>query len=339
MLSDLPNSKWGESSDQVIALTDFSKIEGAILESFELLETPKLSWVDTATVRVEATADSLARLMICGFPNILHPKTIITGGLTDGKYRFNNANVSMNFAIGSTFWGTEKSSQWYLIYALADDEDTDFTLKAMPHMRVQSQADQVISLGTLVTPAAGIGYGFTTDELVGAKIYMLTGTSTGLLRAITANNNNDTDGGTITYGGAALTLAQGDWFAVLPNTNFRLVGEILNNAAGDIAQFIDLGPIIQWVDGQDLSDPGTLPVEDIRICSPLAREARVTLNDPDNMTMIGHASLSTPVSYNNGYSTGSFGTGIYNTVDFCLEFCRYRGSATSLWRVAYRKPY
>jgi hypothetical protein len=338
MLSDLPNSKWGESSDQVIALTDFSKIEGAILESFELLETPKLSWVDTATVRVEATADSLARLMICGFPNILHPKTIITGGLTDGKYRFNNANVSMNFAVSSTFWGTEKSSQWYLIYALADDEDTDFTLKAMPYMRVQSQAGQVISLGTLVTPAAGIGYGFTTDELVGAKIYMLTGTSTGLLRAITANNNNDTDGGTITYGGAALTLAQGDWFAVLPNTNFRLIGEILNNASGDIAQFIDLGPIIQWVGAQALGVTAT-PVEDIRICSPLAREARVVIYNEADIAKIAHPSVGVS-AYNVGCSVGGFATiYLYDTVDFTLEFCRYAHGCTSIHRVGYRKPY
>jgi hypothetical protein len=29
----------------------------------------------------------------------------------------------------------------------------------------------------------------------------------------------------------------------------------------------------------------------------------------------------------------------WNDVDFALEFCRYRGFATSLWRVAYRKPY
>jgi len=33
-------------------------------------------------------------------------------------------------------------------------------------------------------------------------------------------------GGTITYGGAALTLAQGDWAVVLPVTNFRYLGMV-----------------------------------------------------------------------------------------------------------------
>ena len=133
-------------------------------------------------------------------------------------------------------WGTEKSNQWYAVYALAGANDTIFTLKAMPVTRVASQDSQVVTLRNNAN-GANIGYGLTINELAGAGLLILSGASQGLLRAITANNGDNGTGGTITYGGAALTLAQGDWVMVLPATNFRYLGMVFNDASGNLAPF------------------------------------------------------------------------------------------------------
>jgi hypothetical protein len=106
----------------------------------------------------------------------------------------------------------------------------------MPVMRVSSQATQIISLRNSGN-TGDIGYGFTADELAAGKILVLSGASRGLVRLITANNNDNDAAGTITYGGSALTLAQGDWFMVLPNTNFRYLGMVLNGSDGNLVPF------------------------------------------------------------------------------------------------------
>jgi hypothetical protein len=152
----------------------------------------------------------------------------------------------MDFDTSSQFWGNEKSNQWYVVYAVAADVDTTFTLKSIPLMRFSSQASQVITLRNNAN-GADIGYGFTTDELQNGKILVLTGASKGLLRTITANNNNNTTGGTVTYSGTALTMAQGDYFVVLPPTvNFRYLGMVLNNNSGNIEKFYQKGRSFRW---------------------------------------------------------------------------------------------
>ncbi|RLA88132.1 MAG: hypothetical protein DRG58_08820, partial [Deltaproteobacteria bacterium] len=82
--------------------------------------------------------------------------------------------------------------------------------------------------------------------LANAKLLVLSGTSKGLIRTITANNNDNGTGGTITYSGSALTMTQGDWFIVLPNTNFRYLGMILNNASSNIERFWKEGNKVTW---------------------------------------------------------------------------------------------
>ncbi len=182
--------------------------------------------MDSATVRVNATADCKARVMLSGFPSPLARGHWVDGGLSDGRYRENAAPVTLNLATAGHLWGTEKSNQWYAVYALAGATDTIFSLKAMPAMRVASQASQVITLRNYAN-GANIGYGFALNELAGAGLLILSGASRGQLRAITANNADNATAGTITYGGAALTLAQGDWGMVLPATNFRYLGMVV----------------------------------------------------------------------------------------------------------------
>lgn len=272
MLSDLPQSKWESGTGrQVILKGDFEKIEDAIVESFEVRRAPRVTWVDATQVQVNATEDCPARLMMCGFPSPLHPGHFVGAGLTDGKYRANSSAVSMDFDVGTTFWGTEKSNQWYALFAVAGDEDSAFTLQAMPWMRVKSQSVQTISLGTLVTPATGIGYGFVTDELVGAKVLFVSGASAGLVREISANNNDSGTGGTITYSGAALSMVEGDIFVVLPATNFRWLLDFWNDASGNIAQFTQAGTCVRWVTrvALSVSDHGA-DLEQVNIASPLA---------------------------------------------------------------------
>ncbi|MCX5892180.1 MAG: hypothetical protein NTW80_04275, partial [Deltaproteobacteria bacterium] len=136
-----------------------------------------------------------------------------------------------------SLWGTEKASQWYAVYALAGATDTIFTLKGMPVLRVASQSGQTISLRNTGN-TAGIGYGWAANELVNGQLLVLSGASRGLARAVTGHNTDNGTGGSITYGGSALSLAQGDWLAVLPpNTNFRYLGMAFNDADGNLAPF------------------------------------------------------------------------------------------------------
>jgi hypothetical protein len=242
-LIHLPQAKWASGTGrQVILKGDFDKIEQAVVESFELTHSPSLEYLSASQVRVNATADCKARVMLTGFPSPLHRGILVDAGLSDGRYRENGAPAVLDMANPGSLWGTEKASQWYGVYALAGPGDTTFSLKGMPVMRVSSQANQVISLRNNAN-TANIGYGFTANELVDGKILVLTGDSRGQVRAITAHNTDNGAGGAITYGGGALTLAPGDWFVVLPNTNFRFLGMILNDGSGHLAPFYQAGSL------------------------------------------------------------------------------------------------
>ncbi|MBW1918501.1 MAG: hypothetical protein JRI57_10855, partial [Deltaproteobacteria bacterium] len=246
MLADIPQSKWGSGTGrQVILKGDFDKIEDAVVEAFDLTYCPNLEWVDATQVKIPATADCPARVMLCGFPCPVHRGLFVDGGLSDGKYRANSSDVVMDFDTAAQFWGNEKANQWYCVYGIAGDSDATFTLKAMPVMRYSSQASQVITLRNNAN-SSNIGYGFTTNELQNAKLLVLSGTSKGRIRTITANNNDNGTGGTITYSGSALTMTQGDWLIVLPNTNFRYLGMILNDASSNIVRFWKEGNRVNW---------------------------------------------------------------------------------------------
>lgn len=255
-LAQIPQAKWGAGTGrQVILKNDFAFIEAAILELAQVSQVPDLTWVDQSTVQVTATPDGPARLLLNGFPQPQHRGLLLSGNLTDGKYRENALTVTMSFNTPAHFWGMEKSQQWYVIYAVAAALDTTFSLKAMPVMRFASQSSQVITFRNNAN-TGNIGYGFTTNELQNGKILILTGSSRGQMRTITANNNDNGTAGTLTYGGSSLTMAQGDWFVVLPpNVNFRYLGMIFNNAAGNIQPFQQVGrgwrwlSPLPWVDG------------------------------------------------------------------------------------------
>jgi len=252
-LIHLPQAKWASGTGrQVILKGDFEKIEQAVMESFELARGPSLEYVGSAVVQVNATADCKARVMLRGFPSPLHRGVFVDAGLSDGRYRENAAAATLDLAVSTSIWGTEKATQWYCVYALAGMSDTTFTLKGMPVMRVSSQATQVITLRNNAN-TGNIGYGFTTDELVGGCILILSGASQGLLRAVTANNSDNGTGGAITYGGSALTLAQGDWFLVLPDTNFGYVGMILNDESGNLVPFYQEGGSFRYRTHRDLA--------------------------------------------------------------------------------------
>jgi len=252
-LIHLPQAKWASGTGrQVILKGDFDKIEQAMVESFELTQGPSLEYLSASQVQVNATADCKARVMLTGFPSPLHRGILVDGGLSDGRYRENAAPATLDVASTGSLWGTEKASQWYVVYAVAGPGDTTFSLRGMPVMRVSSQATQVITLRNTAN-TANIGYGFTANELVDGKILVLTGDSRGHVRAITANNSDNGTGGTITYGGSALTISQGDWFVVLPNTNFRYLGMILNDSSGHLAPFFQEGGLCCYHTPRDLA--------------------------------------------------------------------------------------
>lgn len=245
-LIHLPQAKWmGGTGRQVILKGDFEKIEQAVVESFELARTPSLEYVSASVVQIPATSDCKARMMLRGFPSPLHQGLFVDGGLSDGRYRENAQAVTLDLTQSHQIWGTEKVNQWYCVYALAGASDTMFTLKAMPVMRVSSQASQVITLRNNPN-TADVGYGFATDELAGGALLVLTGASRGLVRAIAGNNNDNGSGGTLTYGGSGLSLAQGDWLVVLPQTNFGYLGMIFNDQDGNLVPFYQHGGVMQY---------------------------------------------------------------------------------------------
>lgn len=252
-LIQLPQSKWGGGTGrQVILKGDFAAIEKALVESFEVEGGPSLAYVGPSQVRVNATADCKARVMLSGFPSPVHRGLWVDGGLSDGRYRENAAPETLDLEIPGHLWGAEKSNQWYGVYALAGPTETIFGLKAMPLMRVSSQNAQTISLRSNAN-SANIGYGFGADELANAKILALSGASQGLVRRITANNSDNGTGGSITYGGNTLSLAQGDWFVVLPNTNFRYLGMVFNDGVGNLVPFRQQGLSFSYLAPRTLS--------------------------------------------------------------------------------------
>jgi len=240
-LIHLPQSKWGSGTGrQVILKGDFQKIEAALLEGFELTGGPSLEYVNLTTLRVNATADCKARVLLCGFPSPLHPGQWLDGGLADGRYRENAVPATLDLAVAGSLWGNLKSNQWYGIFALAGSGDNLFSLKAMPVLRIASQSGQVINLRNSAN-SGNLGYGFATDELAGGQILLLSGASRGLARSLTANNSDNGSAGTLTYGGGALTLAQGDWCIVLPAANFRHLGMVFCGGDGKPAPFYQEG--------------------------------------------------------------------------------------------------
>jgi len=252
-LIDLPQAKWHSGTGrQVILKGDFDKIEQAVVESFELAQSPALEYLSASQVQVNATADCQARVMLTGFPSPLHRGVLVDGGLSDGRYRENATPALLDMAVTGSLWGQELASQWYAVLAVAGAGDTTFRLKGMPAIRVSSQASQTITLRNNAN-TANIGYGFAANELVDSKILVLTGASRGLMRAITANNSDNGTAGTLTYGGSALSLAQGDWFVVLPKTNFRSLGMIFNDSSSNLAPFNQEGSICCFRTPRDLA--------------------------------------------------------------------------------------
>ena len=331
----LPWAKWLLAGKQVILKSDFLALWYAISGQGAVRMQPPLSWVSVTTVKVAATADCPAAMQFNGMPNILNPSVQVSGGLSDGIVRSVVADTSMIFGSGGLYGitQTEKELQWYAIFATADNADTDFVLKAMPFMRVKSQASQVISLGTLTTPATGIGYGFTADELIGAMVYVLSGDSKGLMRPVIHNNNDNTTGGTIEYSGTALTLAAGDWFIVLPATNFRYLGLIFNKSNGDIRKFNQDGSMITWLETVSSAAPTTPFTENIGCASPLAIAMGI---NGYVATFIGHPdNASSPDE--TSFAAAGVASETYTFAETAIKNCRYKGSGTNPIYVLYYK--
>jgi hypothetical protein len=294
-LDDLVKAKWWETGKQPILKADHQDVELAILQVAGRRSNPGLVWVSASSVRVLANADSPARCLMAGFPDVLHPSDRpVDAGLTDGGQRINTANTTMDFATASNLWGTEKAYQWYALMAIAADVDTEFTLKAMPWLRVSSQVTQTITLGgyntTAKTGVTPIGYGFATDELVGYKIYFVSGGNKGIIRTVSANNNNNTTGGTITYSGAALSVTAGDWFILLPSdVNFRWIGDIYNDASSNIVKFFQSGGRVDLDVGLPYTCPGNesahtlTTIDGAVLYPPMARWAGIVPTSPNTI--------------------------------------------------------
>lgn len=314
---------------QVILKEDLRAIEEAITGQPTARMQPFLTYHDAHTVKLVATADCPIMTRLDGMPNILNPVTQVSGGLSDGKTRTITTNVSCDLAAGGLYGGqTEKATQWYAIFAVADDVDTDFTLTALPIMRVKSQTGQAIKMGTLLVPGTGINYAFTDDILIGGALYMLSGASKGLIRTISANDV-DTDT-RITYTGTALSVSAGDWCIVLPPTNFRFVGTINNNASSNIVAFLrDAQTVWYLAEVRNLyASHGNGVIEVPEAICPFANEAYHQTSDQDGAW--AHPDFySFPVAYVSG-------SGFWAPAVLCRIYMT--GRTTDTYVLAYRYP-
>lgn len=284
-LANIPKAKWATAGNQVGLKQDPIDWEESIIESFDQRRPPSLTWVDAGNIKVTASSDAPTKAMLNGFPNLWHPGQFLDAGLSDGKYRENTADASM--ALASVLWGTEKNSQWYAIYAISADGAATFSLKAMPLMRARADGSNAITTGLNVTPATVLDYGFSEDEFIDSYIYVLSGTKKGYLRPITANA---TSGGAsqLTYSGTALSLTQGDWFIILPDTNFKFLGSVWNDSGGAISEFEQVGDRFYWPDGQlNLGGSG-----DVRAACPLATEFLASAADVVSPVTVGRILVS-----------------------------------------------
>ena len=107
-LLQLPQSKWGGGTGrQVILKGDFAAIEKALVESFEVEGGPSLEYIGPSQVRVNATADCKARVMLRGFPSPVHRGLWVDGGLSDGRYRENASPETLDLEIPGHLWGVD----------------------------------------------------------------------------------------------------------------------------------------------------------------------------------------------------------------------------------------
>lgn len=315
---------------QVLGLnSDVITIIDAIMESAggQSGSTCGLKWDDADIVRVRASSDNPARVIMCGVPNPYGG--LAAGSMNDNALRQVTADVTLDMTSAASRWGSRKTLCWYQVLAIAGDDQEDFDLKAMPYGRVKTDAAGVISLGSQAVPSNGIGYGFTTDELVGGQILILTGSSQGQLRTIAGNNNDDATGGVITYAPGDLALSQSDWFAIMPPTNHRWLLDVFNDTSDDLAQFIQDGNRVKLVTGLPIALPIASTIEDVRACPPMARtfypylddwdevsEADIILYDPESnfRVLIGHGVPGTPPVITR-----------YSTTGLPVTNCQYRG--------------
>lgn len=197
----------------------------------------KVLYTGAATAIVRALASSPALVPMNGYPDILNPGLWVSGGLSNSKYYQVTSDVALTMT--ANLWGAEKASQWYAVLATcatATAELGAYVLKGMPYLRANTEASQVISCGKNLDPATNIDYSFTINEFVGGKIYVLSGASAGAIRTISANTSA-AGATTITYTGAVLNLANGDWFVIMPTgLNFRWVGDVYNDVSSNLVK-------------------------------------------------------------------------------------------------------
>lgn len=308
------------------------------LAYFQPTAIPNIVWTSTTVVQVNAAAESPSYVLMCGFPDVVNYGQMITTTYNDSLYYYADSAVTCTFP--NNIWGDtgvarEKAYQWYALYAVPSG--TAFDIKAMPIMRYSSQASQVITLRNNYNNG-DIGYGLTTDELVDGSIYVLSGSSKGLIRTITANNDNNAAGGTITYSGAALTMTQGDWLIVLPPENFRFLGTVYNNSGSDIFHFVKLGSSVQWVGTVSATATGSGTVSEyLHFCCPLATSifGYAYLNG-GTYAALGHPSTT----YGNGTITiaAATSTPFTSNIYMCTLFISYDGTNIPVNIAGYSYP-
>ena len=240
----------------------FYHIIEAIWEMGRNLTVPHLQWLNVAQVQTPNLGDVFdSGLLFCGFPRLDSPGVFILPPNNSGWFAFSGGGTTMTLSNAIERWGSEKPSQWYAVYAKdmywPIGSSIYYQFKAMPLMRYSSQAGQVITLRNNLN-TANIGYGFVLDEFAAGLIYVLSGTSGGLTREITANNTDNDVGGTITYAGAGLTMSQGDWFMIIPPLNCRWVGNALNDPTSNLISFLQQGNEVIWTTPMTLTNPNGL---------------------------------------------------------------------------------
>lgn len=170
----------------------------------------------------------------------------LTGFRFRGKYSNPRSNVvvlgTTEFNItysGSLDAGTVQTNNWYGVFAVdAGGGVLGGKFTTFVRVNAYNSTTNVITAGTHTDATIVRDYGWATNAYASGKVIVLTGTERGKIISLTANAS-----GTITHGGAALSLVQGDWLLLAPSgyTNFRHIGAVFADATPQTLNFFKSG--------------------------------------------------------------------------------------------------
>ncbi len=152
-----------------------------------------------------------------------------------------NGKTTLSLSTDLAHESAVKVSNWYAIFALANNGDATCVLKLMPFFTVKSVAGLVVSLGQNGaggTPGTAATYTLTTDALIGSQVLLIEEANLFSGRVVNCTANGT---GSVTLNNVG-GLAVGDRILCAPVwDNYAYLGSFYVDAAGEPKNIADEG--------------------------------------------------------------------------------------------------